>query len=75
MSQGLPFLFPSSPPPPAAAGENQCGNGLVELDEECDCGSDNPTTCTANDKCCTTNCTLMPGNECRCDSWPLLGIT
>ena len=62
----LPAPLPSSPP--AAAGENQCGNGLVEQDEQCDCGSDDPATCTANDVCCTTNCTLRPGMQCRCSS-------
>ena len=76
MSLPLPLLLPllpspspspSSlfPPPLLAAGENQCGNGLVEGDEPCDCGSDDQAECDMNDNCCTTNCTLKPGNDCR----------
>ena len=43
-----------------------CGNGIVEGDEECDCGSIDPTACDAVDPCCKPgNCTLKEGKECR----------
>ncbi|XP_019478194.1 disintegrin and metalloproteinase domain-containing protein 32-like isoform X1 [Meleagris gallopavo] len=44
-----------------------CGNGLVEQDEECDCGSDAFLVCLqacAKDVCCTTQCKLKPGTKC-----------
>ncbi|XP_040821702.1 disintegrin and metalloproteinase domain-containing protein 25-like [Ochotona curzoniae] len=41
--------------------DRQCGNGVVEEGEECDCGS--LQMCT-HDPCCLTNCTLRPGAAC-----------
>lgn len=44
---------------PASFGSPQScisGNGIVEQDEQCDCGSN-----CENDSCCTTNCTFPPG--------------
>ena len=41
-----------------------CGNGIVEGDEACDCGSDNAATCDDQDPCCTTNCTLKSTSLC-----------
>ena len=37
-----------------------CGNGVVENDEVCDCGSN-----CDSDMCCSSNCTLTPGSQCR----------
>ena len=43
-----------------------CGNGIVEGDEECDCGSIDPVQCDAVDPCCKPgNCTLKEGKDCR----------
>lgn len=39
----------------------QCGNGIREDDEECDCGS--PEEC-AKDPCCQEGCKLRPGATC-----------
>ena len=49
-----------------------CGNGVVEADEDCDCGvseGDADTagfiaSCEAADSCCSTRCTLKPGKQC-----------
>uniref|UniRef100_A0A8D2ALV2 Disintegrin and metalloproteinase domain-containing protein 20-like n=1 Tax=Sciurus vulgaris TaxID=55149 RepID=A0A8D2ALV2_SCIVU len=39
----------------------RCGNGVVEEEEECDCG---PLQHCANDACCLSNCTLSKGSTC-----------
>jgi hypothetical protein len=39
----------------------QCGNGVVEDGEQCDCGS---LKSCANDSCCLLGCTLKPGAAC-----------
>ncbi len=44
---------------------SECGNGVVQSGEECDCGTKNETLCEAIDSCCTVNCTLAPGAICR----------
>lgn len=44
---------------------SECGNGIIESGEECDCGSSNITECAMIDPCCTVNCTLAPGANCR----------
>ena len=41
-----------------------CGNGVVEGNEECDCGHDDIAVCNRTDSCCTTNCTLQPNKKC-----------
>uniref|UniRef100_G1TZ32 Disintegrin and metalloproteinase domain-containing protein 20-like n=1 Tax=Oryctolagus cuniculus TaxID=9986 RepID=G1TZ32_RABIT len=38
-----------------------CGNGVVEENEQCDCGTFQMCT---QDPCCLTNCTLRPGAAC-----------
>ncbi|XP_064400640.1 disintegrin and metalloproteinase domain-containing protein 10-like [Halichondria panicea] len=43
---------------------SECGNGVVQSGEECDCGTKNETLCEAIDSCCTVNCTLAPGAIC-----------
>ncbi|XP_072213061.1 disintegrin and metalloproteinase domain-containing protein 18-like isoform X2 [Excalfactoria chinensis] len=45
-------------PDPRAA---VCGNGVVEHDEQCDCGG---TAACAKDACCTKQCKLKPGSKC-----------
>ena len=43
-----------------------CGNGIVEGNEECDCGSSDAEECFQTDPCCTPgNCTLRAGANCR----------
>lgn len=42
----------------------ECGDGIVQPGEECDCGTKNETECVANDPCCTVNCTLVAGANC-----------
>ncbi|ELV10980.1 Disintegrin and metalloproteinase domain-containing protein 21 [Tupaia chinensis] len=39
----------------------RCGNGVVEREEECDCGSIQQCE---QDPCCLMNCTLRPGAAC-----------
>ncbi|ORZ38848.1 Metallo-peptidase family M12-domain-containing protein [Catenaria anguillulae PL171] len=40
---------------------SQCGNGIVEDGEQCDCGGRDGC---ANNACCNTNCTLKAGATC-----------
>ena len=59
------FLFLTSLPSPAPSSQ-VCGNGVVEGDEQCDCGSDDPVECFEKDPCCKPgNCTLKEGALCR----------
>lgn len=45
--------------------QQECGNGVVEGDEECDCGSTNSAVCQERDPCCTPgNCTLTESASC-----------
>ena len=44
---------------------SECGNGIIESGEDCDCGSKNMTECAMVDRCCTVNCTLVPVANCR----------
>ena len=44
----------------------ECGNGVVEEGEECDCGSNDTAKCDMVDPCCNPgNCTLKEGAACR----------
>lgn len=44
----------------------ECGNGIVEGSEECDCGSNDAVECAEVDPCCVPgNCTLKEGVVCR----------
>lgn len=53
-----------------------CGNGIIEGEEECDCGSTDVSVCISNDACCTPTCTVntTAGYQCSpkagdcCDS-------
>ena len=50
----------------AGPSQQECGNGVVEGDEECDCGSAEPEVCWERDPCCTPgNCTLNATASCR----------
>ncbi|XP_025042710.2 disintegrin and metalloproteinase domain-containing protein 21-like isoform X1 [Pelodiscus sinensis] len=42
-------------------GTMMCGNGVIEEEEECDCGIDE--VCQRSG-CCLSNCTIKPGAEC-----------
>lgn len=48
-------------PVSAATEEPRCGDGVVEGDEQCDCG---PLGCDGRDPCCTSACTLRQGATC-----------
>jgi hypothetical protein len=39
-----------------------CGDGIVEGDEECDCGG---IDCSISDPCCGAGCRLKKGATCR----------
>ncbi len=44
---------------------NQCGNGVKEGDEQCDCGDPNGEKCK-NDPCCDgATCKLKGSAQCR----------
>ena len=48
----------------------ECGNGIIEDGEQCDCGeTQDQTACYMNDPCCLVNCTLKPGANCRLVSY------
>lgn len=53
------------PDPDIVWGDGDCGNGIVEKDEECDCGNKRNITATCNANCCDfLNCKLKPGAKC-----------
>ncbi|WP_411023438.1 hypothetical protein, partial [Salmonella sp. s51228] len=41
-----------------------CGNGIIEGDEECDCGPEVNCMSSSNICCNPTNCTLYPTIQC-----------
>ncbi|KAL1772914.1 disintegrin and metalloproteinase domain-containing protein 21-like [Sigmodon hispidus] len=49
------------PNPQGIFTKKRCGNGVIEDEEECDCGS---LKLCAQDECCSENCTLVHGAEC-----------
>uniref|UniRef100_H0XM31 ADAM metallopeptidase domain 21 n=1 Tax=Otolemur garnettii TaxID=30611 RepID=H0XM31_OTOGA len=50
-----------SPAPERVLHMNRCGNGLVEGEEQCDCGS---VQLCLDDPCCLSNCTFKAGANC-----------
>ncbi|XP_013010606.1 disintegrin and metalloproteinase domain-containing protein 21 [Cavia porcellus] len=51
----------NSPRPAKVFLIKRCGNGVVETEEECDCGDIQQCE---HDPCCLLNCTLSPGAAC-----------
>ena len=56
-------------------GDNNCGNGLVDLGEDCDCLNSNSSGYCISDPCCNaTSCKMVSGAQCSpqsgicCDS-------
>ncbi|XP_004682569.2 PREDICTED: disintegrin and metalloproteinase domain-containing protein 20-like [Condylura cristata] len=49
------------PKPEKIFRHRRCGNTVVEIGEECDCGT---VTSCEGDPCCQVNCTMTPGAEC-----------
>ena len=45
-----------------------CGNGIQELNEECDCGAENSTSCLYSRCCNGNNCTLKANALCSNDT-------
>ena len=46
--------------------EQECGNGIVEGDEECDCKYNDTVACSEIDPCCKPGeCMLKEGAKCR----------
>uniref|UniRef100_A0A8C7SP14 ADAM metallopeptidase domain 22 n=1 Tax=Oncorhynchus mykiss TaxID=8022 RepID=A0A8C7SP14_ONCMY len=54
----------------------ECGNGLVEPGEECDCGS--PAECEREGEKCCQKCTLTQGSKCSdglcCNNCQFMGV-
>lgn len=47
-------------------GDNNCGNGLVDLGEDCDCLNSNSSGYCISDPCCNaTSCKMVSGAQCR----------
>ena len=70
-----PSIHPPIHPPihPLEPFYQVCGNGIVEGDEACDCGSNDTDICHRNDPCCQPGkCELIDGADCRLNHYDII---
>jgi hypothetical protein len=56
------FILDESPIQPMSL--DICGNGVIEVGEECDCGPENGVGCLGNTFCDPTTCKLKVDQKC-----------